>query len=523
MKVISCIQSAGMYCNEIAMATAANYYQRNYECMFIDSWNFSFSGVNEGGVFADRFGADSTMIEKKLLQYHGIACYHKEFSDAEECLDFLKKCLFNNNLVAMRFDQACMPWALDKRKTNEQRYAGYVLFFDYCPDKGIFRCIDIHGDRQINELPEQNAYESFLYENRLFKTAHVFEARDEVSSISSDKLLAYIIDNFGEGGRANNLLFKNLEYFIYCIKQSFDFAKEIAYTQKMNINISAPSKIPFVDSVIEIARTRNLFSLSIDYINKGINSAELYDISQRFKILYSEWRAIVSVLTKRFYKSDYLNLKDSIVNMLINIYKEERQLAHELKLVKNCNGVNIFGIKENFVKEIVPIKINKFFNNKAIDFSGMKADFDGLGNYFIYNDKLKRLNGISYGNQYDNIACDAQEIAINNIVCCGMRISGCSDSGSIYGDYVLYDGESREIRIAIGVSDWRFNRCEYGEKCIWEAQRYNFGEIKNDVRGYLFQQDILFVKDICLSKIKLPKNDCLHIFCLELVTVKNNY
>ena len=531
MPELICIQNASMVCSEIAAATVAKYYKHDYEYMYIDNWNFNFLSykyqqcevVDTKKIFGGKLYVNDLAIEKNLFQYHGIIKYEKIINSSKEGIELLISCVHQNRLVSMRFDQYYLPWALEKRKSNRFRHSGYLLFYGYDKENDMFLCVDIHGDRKCHQLKRDIVYNAINNNNILFSIMNIYNNYKKENIPELSETIHYITQKCIQTDDFGNTFNDNMRQVAYYIKKDFNFEREINYTKKVWRKEIEPTKIMFVDDLIDIARTRGTFALLLEYISRKNFDLLIEEISGQFKILSSQWKWLVSYLIKQYYKNDLSNLNIFLYEKIIFLCNIESKLIEQFYYLDKKNRktfINKNNINGKLYKtEDKYIDLTKYYNNKGVYNKSKpkyRADIDGLGNYFLYDDKVKEILPYYHDNTYDNIICAGQKISLNSLYCVGISIVGCCDSMNFCGEFIFNDTRQGKISKVIGFGEWRFERCEYGEKCIWEGDRMYLGQVKKDEKGFLFQQNVVFNSFVELISIELPKNDCMHIFSIIL-------
>ncbi len=517
MKKIECVQVGGMVCDEVTAATVAKYFGRDYQCMFMDCWNFFYNEHIENFLLGDNIGAVNYSKDKNLLQYHGIAKYYRRFDEPEQFVSSLIEMLENNKLVSCKFDQYYMPWALEKRKKEALRYNGYLLFYEYDRISKLFKCIDIHGDRKDREIGIENVRASAAGDVIDLKILNVYSCVN-VCEPDYNYLFNLSICNIYKENEFKKTFLQSMSDANQQILKNFSMEKEIDYTYKYVSQISDPTQVIFINSLIDIARMRIDYSQFLEYLGGKLKNNCIVEISNEFKILYSQWRVLISIIIKRFLKKQYSGLNHTIYENIQNLYIREKELARQIMSIDLLNTYNSVHynnknqrISKNKQNEY-ELDIMMYYNNKGMTTNDV-ANFDGNGNYYVHDFMVENNK-----KNFDNIICDKQEIVIDNLICNGITIIGSCDSGSLCGEYCFIDKNNNIKKRIIGLSDWRYDRCEFNEECICEMNRYYNNTIKNDEKGYLFKNTISFDASFILAKIILPQCECMHIFKIKIIS-----
>lgn len=272
MEKIECIQVGGMVCDEITAATVAKYFGRDYQCMFMECWNFFYNEHKENCLFGDNIGAVNYNKDKNLLQYHGIAKYCRRFDKPEQFVSSLIEMLENNKLVSCKFDQYYMPWALEKRKKEALRYNGYLLFYEYDCISKLFKCIDIHGDRKNRSISIENVRASAAGDTIDLKILNVYSCVN-VCEPDYNYLFSLSVSNIYKENELNKTFLQSMCDANLQILKKFSMENEIDYTYKYVSQISDPTQVIFINSFVT---NYNDTPLSLSLINA--NSSDSQDI-----------------------------------------------------------------------------------------------------------------------------------------------------------------------------------------------------------------------------------------------------
>lgn len=526
---INLVENAGMKCQDMAQATAAHIFSRDYELMFINTWKFNFVDTNEYDCIGNKILVNKQNIKEDLEKYHGINTQEFNHIPQNEAINFIINNINHGRPVFMLFDQFYLPWAKKNRKEAPVRYDGNIMIVGHSIEKNEFYCIDIHGSKNNEVLPMQ--YFIDFANTQRYLNFIVYYKCDIEYKIDLDAYIDSKLDEvFGINKEKQNM-FDNIKEFGQVIKESFDMEKEIKYTQKMNIEIIAPARIICIKNFIDISRMRNLYSLSLLYLSRLYKNDNLLNLSNEFKLLGANWQIIISLLNKAYLKQDFYGLENKISKKIIEISDFEKEMAYKLDKCKSNNKF-IYSEDENTVinratSEIIRVDIKKYCNNKGISTKLMNnenANFDGLNNYYLMNripsneelqDDICSYNIISSGK--DNIICKEQiiefEIKTYNYIC---FLSAC-DSCAFYGKFTVFYADGSCDDFIIGFGEWRFDKCEMGEKNIWMSERYYQNRVKGDEKAYLFSNKILIDRSKKVKYMRLPQCDNMHIFAITLV------
>lgn len=519
---VELINAAGMKCNDMAKASVARCFHRDFELMFADAWKFNYSGA-DSSVIGGNISVGENRFAENLSKFHGVETLTKDISGQQECLDFLLSHLDQEMPINMGFDQAYLPWAKEVRKKVPLRYTGNILLWRY--DQDTLKCIDIHGSQQNESLPFSNFLEYAGTVDKIktnaFRKKHSTDEFDLKEHIELTENYLFKTDG----------MFEQMAQYAGKIKETLNFQQEIDYTIKQGRNLATPNWIIMVADIIDVGRMRALYSLSLKYMADTYKNADLDNLSNEFKMLWSKWQLIVSVLVKSYYAKNYDNLNLRVSNSMLDIIEEEKKLADKLAASITSSGY------ANKISHMIPDDetniqyqypdIRHFFNNKAFStgLSGEKADFDGLGNYYLLKDVKgsevvlgRKITFRIQMGENDNIKCLGQSLKVD---LCGVRqicFLGACESGAFFGEFELSFQEEHSQKAILGFGEWRFGKCELGESLAYVADRVYFNRVSEQEKGYIFFNTIN-VPNENVSEIKLPNCENMHIFAITVCSL----
>lgn len=525
---MECVQNAGMKCADLSQANAARFYGHNYQMMFLDAWSFKFGkNIYENEhLLAERLSPGDNRVKENMLKYHGIDSNVSEFSSSLECKDYIISCVKHKTPVSMHFDQWYMPWAPEKRRSEALRYDGYLLFLEYDDIRDIFSCVDVHGSRSVEILPGDNFIKACTNSRNIKEvTAHSLAGEEKQVDVKTE--ICNILSKVWKRNEEGKTFFDEMSECARFVADNFNFAEEIDITERTYGRIIVPERIMCVSQMVDIARMRNLFSVTLEYLNSLDHEIDLRDISNEFKLIYSSWKLLISTLYKRYYKKDYEGL-DSLISEKISEYCEmEKKIAGKFeKLVHEPPKRAVLPETEKMLQkgvyDKVYVDLGKYKDNRGFSMEkyGGQADFDGLNNYFIYDDSIQNIlpelkNELQNGRN-DNIVCQGQKIVFESCVCKKVSLFASSESGSFIGKFSVLSDDIVVRNECLGFGEWRFSKCEWNDKCVWEGDRMYMGRISDEEKSHIFEQQIEFSEKTEINGLLLPECPGIHVFGIIL-------
>ncbi len=559
---LNIVEAAGMVCQDMGAATATRGLGQDYELMYQDAWGFQYNDELEfcslnpkeyelfygyskkqqkavcekyKNALGRKVSGGQNRQEKWLSFYHGVETQHKKFNTQELYLEGIKKQLAKGIPVEMWFDQYFMPWTKEVRKKAPLRYQGYMMIHGFDEETGDFHCIDIHGTRTEEVMPMRN-FLAFLKEHQRYCFT-TYRPTGEQNPFQVKRFLEKTLQRIE--GIGNKSIFNEMRRLADDIEKKFDFQEEIALSQESKGSLAAPTHILCVKSFTEVSRMRNLFALTLTYIGERENMPEILKLSERFRLHAAKWQILVAILGKAYFKKDFNGLDKQLSEHIRRLADEEEETKEILKqLLDESRIEKVKHLNENEEKkqkeigngeeknDYVFCDLVSLFNNRAFAATlknAEKADFDGLGNYLL-RDMQKGKQMIFCGEQpfqlgkegEDNICCTNQIVSIQPDEYYSLNILGACDSGAFYGKLEIsyLDGEKQES--IFGFGEWRFGKCEFGEKLAWQGERVYWNQVNAEEKGYLFWKRIPLNRQKKLCQIKLPDCKNMHVFSITL-------
>lgn len=501
-----------------------------------------------------RVSAGNPDVELMLEAFHGVKVVQKSAEDENAYWNGILKQLDKKIPVDMWFDQYYMPWTKQMRKKAPLRYQGYMMINGYDPLTEQISCIDIHGTRQQESMP-LSTFQEFLHQHQRFQYT-TYEICNEGRFFDRNIFLTETLSRVYEKNECGYDMFAKMRGFAEYVRELFDLQREIALSHETKGEIAAPTHLLCSKGLIEVSRMRNLFAVTLDYIATHENNDSFHTMSKKFKLLATKWQVLVSMIGKAYFKHSYDGLSVQLAEHIEKIAQMEDALAGQFEELlqttcddageivdcnskKKRNGDDVR--KEHSGTEVhrdcvgtsrtvtdVYLDLGADVNNKAFSPDNRNvwnADFDGLGNYLILDEQMKQERFDCAAGRFllrtgqkekDNICCNGQKITVEPAFYKEICILGACDSGAFYGQMQIQyeDGTSEDI--ILGFSEWRFGKCEFGDRSAWKGKRVYWNKISEEEMGYLFTTQISLHEARKVTGLKLPECENMHLFAVTL-------
>ena len=505
---VQLIKNESIYCKESALATVANWLNRDYRMMFIAMLGFDYT--EEGNMtnrkLGERIVSGVSMldIESTLQYYHGIAVENKMVSNIDE---IIVEQIDQKMPVLTYIQPALCEWT--------REVEGIVFFLVIGYDDSFVYGFDLHSDSSsVEKLLIRDLVKCYtsLNEVQLYKV------------VSDERMVT--IEEIKEAMRKYYDL-ENTEKKI--IKLAEDLSK--GYVEEFKSEDGEEFiDLPFFSELIDIVRGKKLFVETCYYIFEKTGDEFAKYIGAKYIDIGEQWNNVWKILVK-FYilnsdETDGDNIEEiisEIVECLKNVAKEER------KLIKNVLGEAI--IKDRIIRvsnkiaedigfKYLDVDISGLFDNKAfydMD-SDICADMTGNGEYFqdgvLPDGRAIPIGRTEFCNNvgYDNFACNNQFINVKPGIYKKIYIFGCAEWGSGCGK--LQVGNDHYVNtLWLELPDWFF--CKMNRINEWSGKSIDYE--KNEGERGLFCIDYELNEKEIISWIKFPSVSNMHIFGIKLL------
>jgi hypothetical protein len=312
------------FCLEDSIATYAHWIGRDYELMFMNSWDFNYALPDETNssligerIFFDDNNNASQSFSQLLENYHGIKLSRLNSNSIQEEILNTQSELIAERPLLLVADVFWCPWAI-----GFQKYHGSHVYLINGLDDQIagFLCVDCFNLTSFLSLPLINFMKGRTNLGR-------FTIFDE-PVINPDDIInsVYMIATKLLGGEKTANSFNHMRELANEINQNFDIRRELG-------GQTAYQNTFLWKGIFEIALRRTKFALLLKYISKKFSSREDFylEMSLHFKESMFMWYKILSMLGKIF----LINKPDTdIIRRLASSIKDvadyEEKLAYRL-------------------------------------------------------------------------------------------------------------------------------------------------------------------------------------------------
>jgi len=509
----------GLSCFDDIIVTLALHNKVEYRRAFADSWGFEFEPEGKDGnlLLGNRIRNSIINYASILSQDCNMTWANFDSTEPVVLFNYVKGYLAQGIAIGICIDSFWCPWL----QGRYQRVNGV----HYCLAIGIdednnFYCLD----------PALNLSVSALKYNDFINGCKYCIKYDFVKNDRTYDYLKILNESIEKLNSSNFL--KRIRDFAYEFKDKFDFSVEY---QNFNIDVW----YVLIDRNLRlIAAGRTLYSVFLDLVSEKFQSEKVSAIKIELQMVASKWNKIRGVLTKSYYSGYNERVKEKVYNALIEVSNIQEDLVnrlyqccHDNQFNKNENILPITKVIDNFDNsEIIALELENFVSNKAFaisEFDSFKANLTGSGLFFISNGlenqhsiqveemnfRLPKLN-----NQYDNISCSGEVIAVEKSIYYSIMFLGCSEHGDFIEEVIIQYENGETLKIPISFSDcWR--KPLFNESIAWSGPggRWTNDEFEPHTNiQRIFAREEIIREQKLIESIKLPECPNMHIFAISL-------
>lgn len=533
-------------CVDDVIATVANYYQMDYRFAYANAWGFHYVPWKEKPdlPFGKRIDTTNAVERYDFLEVcHGIRMVYHRNRTIEELLSIVKTELEAKRPCALHIDSYELTWDAGYQRWH----TNHVIMPQEITEDSI-KLIDPYNYRINLEFPIQQ-----LCANTT-KFCITFEVKPEQSKQfplleEYEKVLERLLDH-----REKLDAFQQMRQFVTDFREHFQPELEFAENNGFFGGSS------FHMRLVDMAFGRSFARQALIYLAEVLDSKELMELLNHLRRMISRFNFAISIMSRTFQGTEeqkQVNGKGTkeVIERVADMFWAEaeleeqtaRQLLEEIRRllrIKSMRQVNAVAYETMTRKtdslfqqerrkklyESYSINLEPFYNNvgfATLDHSGI-ADFTGVGEFFLYNERVEEYQwkdqGVEYlmkpyeFNQEDNIACKGQIIEVPQVMAKKIGFLATAEWGSYYEEVtVVYQDQSTE-RYYIGLTDFA-NFPRYGENIVYQGptgMKEKDGVSPWQTEARIFSV-IKAIKPGKIIRIQLPNCERVHIFGITLV------
>lgn len=512
-------------CMDDIIATISKYYSRPYELMYIQSWNFNLRNNDEKCILGEKIEISNFNRFQLLKKYHNISLEKHNFNDINELIFIIENELARNAPIAIHFDAFYCPWDNCQNVMHNQHM-----------------CLVVGIDLVNNTLLITDPY--YLVKERVVsidliskasKFYYLIDVKDcAVQDYNYYELLNDLVLNL-KVKNEHKSIFSQIRQFADDILMYFDSRSNLIISEDIYNNKT-------FEHISNVIFGRGLFYTTLKYISRKENLMELFNLTDNFKIMISNWNTINSLFTKAFFEKNLRKYSDRLYKKIIEEADYEENTANCILEIINRGNIDELFTNEHYNSQdynnqdldTIFLELEPYYNNKGFGSQtcASSANLTGMCEFLVdenilsacimgkSNIKFRFPIVNSMEKAYDNISCSSQFIQLSPINCKKISFLGCSEYGSYYNivNITYTDGFNENIKI--GFSDLAFEPI-YNEHIFWKGRTACYSNddkleiLQNNAKIYAIS--IPLQHNGLIHGIRLPDCGNIHIFAISLI------
>ena len=503
---VELIKNSSIYCYESAMATAANWFERDYQMIFAKMLKFSY--VNNGDSnLCDALicGTELDVLFSSLEMYHGIRPKINKVDG--NIIDLIKQKIDLNSPIMIYIIPELCEW------TIEEYYRIYFFVIGY-DEEGIYG-YDLHSDSNtIIFLRNEIVIEDYKVQNQVLSFDVVSEQRDVDFESIKNVIRPICLDSS---------MYNDMKLFASDLRKCFSY--QIKYERVKDFR-----QMDLLNKFADIVRSRKLFADTCYYVFKNKNDEFANYIGCCFDEAGEKWNRVWRLLAKAFILNKGGNTNerellvvDQVVEGILDVAVYEKSVIDNIfgecrienQIIRISNSID----KDEF-NTIIDVDLNAIYNNKAFqDVGDIIPNFTEQGEYFLY-ENIKDSRILSFGKvdfcineRLDNFICANQKVIFPKDKYKKIYIMGCAEWGSGSGLIQICNNDRKYEQLLLEFPDWFF--CKMKNTSTWKGKAKDCENNTVDRGLFCLDFELDYSKEI--SELIFPKISNVHIFGIKLI------
>ena len=490
------------------IATVANYFNVQYELMFIDVLDFNSAiCINSDRIEITEERTDSKF--KRLDKHYGLVIRNKNIESFDDFVEVLKSEIIKGKPLMVGIDSYSCHWDPAYKKGHITHIC-LLSGFDE-EEERLYFTDPFHSKKDMSLSIEEfsKAYSKY------YTFEIVDREKEDINIIFAEKI-DWIREN------AENK-------FINFLSEAKNIVNNIDKYEKESIEKFYHQ---FKEIILREAYNFTCFANIISYLRQSNSKYAI--IFNQYERLFSHMIVLYSLMWKGIVSGNMDKLAKAItdrINTISDLYRK-----NNADIIKICSSgiIQYIDDKINYRLNMTSKNGNAFidlgdcFKNKGIGDITNIANLTGFGEYLLKNKDLSGAyledGGVKFqmsSMRYDNIMCSTQNIKLEDkAVYNTLNILGCSEFGDNQGKLkIVYEnGESDEVFIKFPDFYIWDNVTPDDGTIIWtgKAAVTNSGMIEELAGTAHLYYNSFILKEHRIKNIILPNAPYLHIFAITL-------
>lgn len=509
------IRTPALRMKEDIYATFLNYIGRDYMLLLSSAWGFRVNLDNVKMVH-EYINLEGNTLEYCLNNYFGISINLITYNKFADYMNDIYECVTNKVPVVLNVFSIGLPYHRTYMNP-ETAHEHPVLLIGY--DEENVYILDPPWTLDIVKLNKKEL-------EKILLSIEKFDVGNTIGDIKIDKILKTILEKVERKDDIGDM-FDSIYYFAEIIEGKFDISID---SEGKEYDMETLRFHPLISGLDYIGRLRLCMVDVLKYMANRYEIDSLNLISDLFQQTAQAWIRMRYILIKGCCKNrdNFLAAKKNVAEKIRNLAIQEKEIRNQIQNTLD-NALLSAGSNEREYStsfEIIEIDLKKYFNNCSFHNSKneLKANFnikeieyyisDGVRpvSQIVCNDMRFKMPDI-YSEEYDNISCQGQRIAVNLDFYISIMLMGFA----VYKGYagcltVLYEDNSKD-EVNFALTNSGSHKTLFGEEIVLKVDFMSKGKVK---KGNIYCTEVPLESKKKIKEIILPEWEMCNIMGISL-------
>lgn len=509
------IRTPALRMKEDIYATFLNYIGRDYMLLLFSSWGFRVN-LNNVKTVDEYINLEENTLEYCLNNYFGINAELLTHSAFADYLNDIYNSMADNIPVVLNVFSIGLPYHRTYMNP-ETAHEHPVLLIGY--DVENVYILDPPWTFDVVQLKKKEL-------EKILLSIEKFDVGNAATDVEINTVLKTMLDKVQRRDDIGDM-FDSIYYFAEIIEKKFDISID---SEGKEYDMETLRFHPLISGLDYIGRLRLCMVDVLKYMANKYEIDSLNLISDLFQQNAQAWIRMRYMLIKGCCRSrdSFLVAKKNVAEKIRNLATQERKIRDQIQniLDNTLLSTNYIKKEDNTSFEIVEIDLREYFNNCAFHNSQneLKANFNIKEIEYYISDNVRPTAQITYKNmqfkmpdiyseEFDNISCQGQSIAIDLDIYSSIMLMGFA----VYKGYagcltVLYEDDSKEDA-NFALTNSGSHKSLFGEEIVLTLDFMSKGKVK---KGNVYAIEVPLKSKKKIREIILPEWEMCNIMGISL-------
>lgn len=512
---INPIRTPALRMKEDIYATFLNFIGKDYMLLLSNTWGFRVKNQN-AKYTSDYVDLEEYTLEYCLNNYFGIYTENIKYDLFVDCMEVISKSIKNNVPVVLNVFSVGLPYHRTYMNP-ETAHEHPVLLIGY--DEKNAYLLDPPWSLEVITLELDKLSEILL-------SIEKFHIDEIIEDIKIDRVLETILNKVNRKDHVGDM-FDAIALFAKIFEERFDILIE---SYNIEYDIENLRFHPVISRLDYIGRLRLCMVDVLRHMAKHYEMDSLIEISNLFQQVAQAWIRLRYMLIKGCCKDreGFLAARKKVANKIEGLASQERIIRDEIQKILDSTFTyeKVAGKEYAYNLGVIQVDLKRYFNNCAFHNSQneLKANFNIKEVEYYISDNVKSTAQINYKNmqfkmpdiyseEFDNISCQGQSIAIDLDIYSSIMLMGFA----VYKGYagcltVLYEDDSTE-EVNFALTNSGSHKTLFGEEIVLTLDFMSKGKVK---KGNIYAIEVPLKSKKKMREIILPEWEMCNIMGISL-------